>query len=778
MGNKERPNKLIRDYGRATKAGVVFVKKRNPTLSTSQWKKRALGLYGTQLVFSEVGAEDAVKEDDKSTEELDLPRSAQVVIHSVLGVACVCVETAKHPLIFRPLDERQSHQLDEWMNVIRTAVTPLKLGSLDPLGELEVLMKRKDLTPVEAQRAQMLMKDHGMIHKQEGLVNRVPHVAMEACTPSPSHRKQPPLASDAITTRIGGSEWTTGASLFEAKPSPITVPHALAVEPPAEKLESEVDITPTSMSQSMFRQINPVGRGGSHPTTTSVFMGSLAASYPEAQAAFCTLHADERAWMSNTRPMNPPPGVEVLSAVRDGDGHYEGYIAANGTCVDVHGICVGYLNDVERTAGSPKGEYLGCVTEPRNGEAMIERPDGTQLAVLDLGRTQLKTRSGSTVAEFKMSGEVIANLGHTVCSFDALSFHDQPTMALYLSFINSSLLTKAALIQSSAHQSFPPCVNPANHGASASPITPSPCTSFTRPSADVISDVISHDAPLSHSNERRCLADFLSSEPWQLSAKAGDTFLVVETHDDGWAACLDATGRRGMLPSAYFEVVSAPTLATSRPMLDVPCVPLSRSITLSSPSASDCQRKLRLTRKGSVLPPPPEPAPSFSPFALGTPESCPERNTEQCAAGKSISHASHRIAISSFEADGTQHWQVSLDLDEICHIVEDHGDGWASIVKAGGDEGVVPLAFLAPINRKIDSFLTHSQPLLIPPRRGTHRALHHFSASDLSWQIGVDTDDEVELREEFDDGWSSIVQLKSGKSGLVPSGFLAPKIPL
>jgi hypothetical protein len=82
MGNKERPNKLIRDYGRATKAGVVFVKKRNPTLSTSQWKKRALGLYGTQLVFSEVGAEDAVKEDDKSTEELDLPRSAQVVIHS------------------------------------------------------------------------------------------------------------------------------------------------------------------------------------------------------------------------------------------------------------------------------------------------------------------------------------------------------------------------------------------------------------------------------------------------------------------------------------------------------------------------------------------------------------------------------------------------------------------------------------------------------------------------------------------------------------------------
>lgn len=48
-----------------------------------QWKKRAVGLYGTRLVFSEVGADDAVKEDDKSSEELVLPRSAQVVIHTV-----------------------------------------------------------------------------------------------------------------------------------------------------------------------------------------------------------------------------------------------------------------------------------------------------------------------------------------------------------------------------------------------------------------------------------------------------------------------------------------------------------------------------------------------------------------------------------------------------------------------------------------------------------------------------------------------------------------------
>lgn len=35
-----------------------------------------------RLVFSEVGTDDAVKENDKSTEELELPRSAQVVIHT------------------------------------------------------------------------------------------------------------------------------------------------------------------------------------------------------------------------------------------------------------------------------------------------------------------------------------------------------------------------------------------------------------------------------------------------------------------------------------------------------------------------------------------------------------------------------------------------------------------------------------------------------------------------------------------------------------------------
>ena len=117
--------------------------------------------------------------------------------YQVLGVACVCVETAKHPLIFRPLDERQSCELGSWMSVIRNAVAPPKPGSLDPLGELAVLMKRKDLTALEAQRAQMLMKDHGMIHKQGGSVKLVASIPLATCS------LYPPLASEAITAYSG-----------------------------------------------------------------------------------------------------------------------------------------------------------------------------------------------------------------------------------------------------------------------------------------------------------------------------------------------------------------------------------------------------------------------------------------------------------------------------------------------------------------------------------------------------------------------------------------------
>jgi len=745
MGNKARPNKLIREYGRATKAGVVFVKKRNPALSTSQWKKRALGLYGSLLVFSEVGAEDAVKEDDKTTEELEIPRSAQVVIHSVLGMACVCVETARHPLIFRPLDERQSHQLEDWMNAIRTAATPPKPGSLDPLQELEALMKRKDLTTVEAQRAQILMKDYGMVCKgmvckERGLMNSTEYmtVASDGSTPITS---RPPSGN---RSRQG-----SGASLFGTEPS---TPAPIVAYAKTGTPQPMIDIISEGLKSTLPTASAEIGN--LQPTTRSVFMGSLAASYPEAQAAFHTPNpGDEGMKIVSERPTDPPQGIEILSAIRDADGNYEGYIAVDGACMDALGVCIGYLNDVERTAGSAQGEYLGFVTEPQHGEAMIERPDGTQLAVLELGRTQLKTLSGSTVAQFKMNGQVIANLGHQICSFDALSFHDQPTMALYLSFINPALLTKAANMEISASQQpllHSKCIKTPEVVA-----LPTPHILYPPASPNIIARGIDTTSRETHlQNVRlRCLASFTPSAPWQLPANAGETIVVLQEHEDGWATCLDASGFQGMLPSTYLDKSS---LLASKP--DAPCVICPS--TGDSEYSTASQSHLNSVASASVSP--------YENVPIG---SLNERSTPPC--NSPVFDRKLKVAIASFDADTAQKWQVSLRRNEPCNLVKDHGDGWASIVKANGVEGMVPLSFLCPLDHKMTSPPpSHSAPFKLQPGV-TCRVLKHFSVDDVSWQVDVETDDEVELQGELDDGWSSVLHLRSGKCGFVPSGFLA-----
>lgn len=505
--------------------------------------------------------------------------------------------------------------------------------------------------------------------------------------------------------------------------------------------------------------------GGPQSTARSVFMGSLAASYPEAREAF-----DVSTQASDARPAGPPPDVEILSSVRDGDGNYEGYIAVNGACMDALGICVGYLNDVERTAGSPKGEYLGCVTEPCRGEATIERPDGTQLAVLELGRTNLKTITGSTVAEFKMNGEVVANLGHRVCSFDMLSFHDQPTMALYLAFINPGLLTKAALTQASA-------IRPQRDAISTMAAAPTPTTaSNASPACEdaavpcymgTLGDI---DTPSGAS--RKCIADFASGELWQLSAKMGDVLVLLETHDDGWVTCINANGRKGMLPLAY---LGAPALMpqTMEPGTQAP-EPLSAREYFSAlmrPLGSDGGIKHSATQSSNSLQlqdfsTPPKHKGSESCFVPLAPRPMSEP-TKPKLRGKP------KVAIASFDVDMSQEWQISLALDEPCRLLEDHGDGWASILKASGEEGMVPAAYLASLPDDV--------PVQVPtpprPRqiRGTYTVLNHFVANDLSWQVDIETDDEVVLCEEFDDGWSSITHVKTGKNGVVPSSFLALK---
>lgn len=459
------------------------------------------------------------------------------------------------------------------MVVIRNAVSSPNPGSMDPLKELETLMKQKNLTAIEAHRAQMLMRDHGT------------RLNGQILSPTKSVAKTVALTLDIFSTApLEGDDQNTGKTLFCVDSSAQT---NLALKNTIFDPYNNLDCKSPAAMHTVDEPL-----GAARPTTRSVFMSSLAASYPEAWRApgVSTL-------MSDTRPAGPPPNVEILTPVRDSDGNYEGYVAVNGACMNALGVCIGYINDVECTAGSPKGEYLGCIAKPCHGEATIERPNGTQLAVLDLGQTILKTITGSTVAEFKKNGEVVANLGHRVCSFDTLSFHDQPTMALYLSFINPRLLIKAAHTQASTLQ-------PWQHATTIVPKVPASVTFASTPLASAnlhmptsrdITAVCYDDIHTPSGTNRKSLADFASSEPWQLSAKIGDALALLETHDDGWATCIDINGCKGMFPLAYLEVPAlASHVAEPRPS-QAPKLLLARETTAiqSLLSKEDVQHSLR-----------------------------------------------------------------------------------------------------------------------------------------------------------------------------------------
>ena len=139
-------------------------------------------------------------------------------------------------------------------------------------------------------------------------------------------------------------------------------------------------------------------------------------AWPSSTAAASTTMATQSSSGGPVAAASKESADDLLAAVMDGDGGFYGSVARDGTCLDDQGVVVGYLNDHERTAGTAHGEYSGCVSATRGNECTIERPDGTVLATLNLGLCLLRTLSGSTVAEFRADGEVVGNLGNTICA--------------------------------------------------------------------------------------------------------------------------------------------------------------------------------------------------------------------------------------------------------------------------------------------------------------------------------------------------------------------------
>ena len=122
------------------------------------------------------------------------------------------------------------------MSAIRAAVTPPKPGSLHPLKELEALMQRKDLTALEAQRAQILMKDYGTgVPRQQSLTTHIEPLAMASeppmsCAPdissgstdtlSSGHKSE--IGSDAPTFGMELEMRTRATPHLNMKPSALT----------------------------------------------------------------------------------------------------------------------------------------------------------------------------------------------------------------------------------------------------------------------------------------------------------------------------------------------------------------------------------------------------------------------------------------------------------------------------------------------------------------------------------------------------------------------------
>mmetsp|Transcript_6180 Transcript_6180/g.18693 ORF Transcript_6180/g.18693 Transcript_6180/m.18693 type:complete len:743 (+) Transcript_6180:105-2333(+) len=732
MVAKERPNRVIREYGKASRTGVVLVKKRNPTLSASQWKKRALGLYGTVLVMSEVGPEEQVTESDHVTEELELPRSAQVVVHSVLGMPCVCVETSKYPLVFRPLDVCHGHVLQDWAEAIRAAVIPPDPGALDPLLELQALVTRKDITTAEAQRVQTLMRSQG---------SSPANGPKQPCMPTYN-------LDTEMTSALAPQEEATSATLRRQlrlhacrrhDPDSVHFPHSLGV---GEALFGEAD----SVSQAVQLSGSPSRSEGTAGVTQT-----SRASCSESDAQFAQFPA--ACSVDGLVPMGcvevctstsrcAQGSLTVLSNVYTGVGKYFGYIASNGACINSHGACIGYLNDLERTAGSSKGEYLGCVSAPRRGESFIESPTGEPLAMLDVGRAKLRTLAGSTVAEFKITGDVVTDLGLAICRFESLSINDQPTMALYLSFVAPSLLHTAATRAQSGIELIDDAVVKSSL---------KPCDG-----ADVVKAV-----PDSK------LADRSDSEGWlNVPVRSFNTSGVVMSN-------LKTADNLAMTSEPRFPSAEAKTFhgtdlsgAMKRPAhvgLQTQITDSEDVTTASSGPDSHAHSDTSHPGDGHAM------------SEVGE-----ARVTKQTAnsAGRGMFY---HVAIADFVADIGATWQLTISKGMLCTIVEDHGDGWSTIqLQESGSRGAIPTAFIETVSEidRITAAVLPCSQVRQGDRSSTKSSAPHlrtvahaFVAEDESWQVSITANESVEHVEDHQDGWSEIIK-PDGIRGFVPTDFL------
>lgn len=134
-----------------------------------------------------------------------------------------------------------------------------------------------------------------------------------------------------------------------------------------------------------------------------------------------------------------PSEFEMI--IRDRYREYKGYIAPDGTCFNACDETIGYINIEDGTAGDKSEQLLGSIIDQLvEDECVVENASGDRLASVNLGSSRILDNQGSTIAEFDATGHVVGNHGSSLCHVEGFNFGKIRTAALYMLFIEPTLL--------------------------------------------------------------------------------------------------------------------------------------------------------------------------------------------------------------------------------------------------------------------------------------------------------------------------------------------------
>ena len=130
------------------------------------------------------------------------------------------------------------------------------------------------------------------------------------------------------------------------------------------------------------------------------------------------------------------PVASALLNIRDRNKDYRSFIEKDGTCKDVYGKILGFINIDSLDCGSPNEEFWGAM---QADGAVFDRNDD-KIGEVNLEIGSVIDASGSTVAELTNAGEVQGHAGMYVGQFEGFTYKQMKIIALYLLIIDCGMM--------------------------------------------------------------------------------------------------------------------------------------------------------------------------------------------------------------------------------------------------------------------------------------------------------------------------------------------------